>query len=93
MANIKSSIHRIQVTKRNTLQNKKYFTSIKTYIKKYLYILDTYNKQTNELHLKLIFKYFNFVYSQIDKAKKFKILSKNIISLQKSNLRRLFILS
>ena len=42
MANIKSAIKRIDITKRNTLQNKRYSSNVKTYINKYLISLEAY---------------------------------------------------
>jgi small subunit ribosomal protein S20 len=36
MANIKSAIKRIDITKRNTLENRRYSSNVKTYTKKWL---------------------------------------------------------
>ena len=42
MANIKSAIKRIDITKRNTLENRRYSSNVKTYTKKYLMSLEAY---------------------------------------------------
>jgi small subunit ribosomal protein S20 len=85
MANIKSSIKRIKVTYRNTIQNKRYLSTIKTFTKNYLLLLDQYkNKQLN---IELVFKKLNLVYSKIDKASKIKALHKNTAARKKSLLR------
>ena len=90
MANIKSSIRRIKVTERNTLQNKKYLSNIKTSTKKYLVILDKYKNQPDELTLKLVLQQLDLVYSKIDKATKAKVLHRNTASRKKSVLRNVF---
>ncbi len=90
MANIKSSIRRIKVTERNTLQNKKYLSNIKTYTKKYLIILDKYINQPDESNLKLVLHHLSLVYSKIDKATKAKVLHRNTASRKKSALRNIF---
>ena len=90
MANIKSSIRRIKVTERNTLQNKKYVSNIKTSTKKYLVILDKYKNQPDELTLSIVLKQLGLVYSKIDKATKAKVLHKNTASRKKSVLRNVF---
>ena len=50
MANIKSAIKRIAIGKRNELQNKKYLSQIKTFIKKYLIVLDQYKNQPTNIN-------------------------------------------
>jgi small subunit ribosomal protein S20 len=46
MANIKSAIRRIKTAHRNAIQNKKYLSTVKTFTKKYLILLDSFkNKQ------------------------------------------------
>ena len=47
MANIKSAIKRIKVTKRNTLENKLYSSNVKTFTKKYLTSLEEYKENPN----------------------------------------------
>jgi small subunit ribosomal protein S20 len=90
MANIKSSIRRIKVTERNTLQNRKYLSNIKTYTKKYLLLLEKYITQPDELNLTLVVKHLNLVYSKIDKATKAQVLHKNTAARKKSALRNIF---
>jgi small subunit ribosomal protein S20 len=90
MANIKSAIRRIKVTHRNTIQNRKYLSTIKTYTKKYLLLLDQYKNVPDELNLKLVLKHLDIVYSKIDKATKAKVLHRNTASRKKSLLRNAF---
>ena len=56
MANIKSAIKRIAIGKRNELQNKKYLSQIKTFIKKYLIVLDQYKNQPTNINLEFTLK-------------------------------------
>jgi len=90
MANIKSAIRRIKVTNRNTIQNKKYLSHIKTFTKKYLLVLDQYKNQPDDVTLGLVLKQLDLVYSKIDKATKVKVLHKNTASRKKSLLRNIF---
>ena len=90
MANIKSSIRRIKVTERNTLQNKKYLSNIKTYTKKYLIILDKYINQPDESNLKLVLHHLSLVYSKIDKAIQKGIIHSNNGNSKKSSLAKAF---
>jgi small subunit ribosomal protein S20 len=88
MANNKSSLKRIKITKRNKLQNKLYKTSIRALTKKILIkgrSLKTapMNSLAPKLELKLI---LNLIYSRIDKACKKNILHKNTAARKKSKL-------
>jgi small subunit ribosomal protein S20 len=88
MANNKSAIKRIKITKRNKLQNKLYKTSIKTLTKKILIKIKSL-KTTNidSLTLKLELKpILNLIYSRIDKACKENIFHKNTAARKKSKL-------
>lgn len=87
MANIKSAIKRIDIAKRNALQNKKYLSRIKTFTKKYLLALDKYTNETNLISKELVTKILGILYSKIDKATKRNILHKNTASRKKSKLR------
>lgn len=90
MANIKSAIRRIKVTSRNTIQNKKYLSTVKTFIKKYLLFLDKY--KNNEVNFQLVMKQLDLVYSKIDKAAKINILHKKTAARKKSLLRLLILI-
>lgn len=87
MANIKSAVKRIQIIKRNTLQNKQYSSTVKTFIKKYRYFLDIYKKNPSELNLQIAKKNLDIVYSKIDKATKANVLHKNTAARKKSALK------
>jgi|TARA_B110000977_G_C10963863_1_gene449647 small subunit ribosomal protein S20 len=90
MANIKSAIKRINVSKRNTLRNKQYKSNVKTFTKKYLLALDTYKNEPNEINLESVLKNLNTVYSKLDKATKAKVLHKNTAARKKSALKTAF---
>jgi|TARA_B110000971_G_scaffold112009_1_gene114828 small subunit ribosomal protein S20 len=90
MANIKSAIKRIDVTKRNTFRNKQYSSNIKTFTKKYLLSLQQYTNIPNDLNLNLVKDNLSSVYSKIDKATKANVLHKNTAARKKSALRIAF---
>ena len=89
MANIKSAIRRIKTTQRNTIRNRRYLSTIKTFTKKYLLFLDKYKNK--EINNELIFKKLDLLYSKIDKASKVKVLHKNTAARKKSLLRMLLV--
>ena len=70
MANIKSAIKRIKVTKRNTLENKLYRSSVKTFTKKYLASLAEYKEKPNPANLAVVKQNLSMTFSKIDKATK-----------------------
>jgi small subunit ribosomal protein S20 len=88
MANNKSALKRIKITKRNKLQNKLYKTSIKTLTKKILVkIKNLKTVNTDPLIGKLELKsILNLIYSRIDKACKENIFHKNTAARKKSKL-------
>ncbi len=90
MANIKSAIRRIKTTHRNTIQNKKYVSTIKTFTKKYLISLDGYKNKQEGITLPVVLKYLDLVYSKIDKALKAKVIHRNTAARKKSLLRNAF---
>ena len=79
MANIKSSIKRIDIAKRNNLRNKQYSSNIKTFTKKYLLSLNIYKNDMNETNLEIVMTNLSKIYSKIDKATKANILHKKIL--------------
>ncbi len=87
MANIKSAIKRIDVTKRNTQRNKVYSSNIKTFTKKYLISLNQYKEEPNETNLGIVMDNLNKIYSKLDKATKVNVLHKNTAARKKSALR------
>jgi|Transcript_26425 small subunit ribosomal protein S20 len=87
MANIKSAIKRIDITKRNTLKNKQYNSTVKTFIKKYLQSLGIYKKEPNEVNFQTAIKNLEIVYSKLDKATKVNVLHRNTAARKKSALK------
>ena len=88
MANIKSAKKRIDVTRRNTLRNKIYKSTIKTYTKRYLLALENYKQDKTENNLKIVESELASTYSKIDKATKVNVLHKNTAARKKSQLHR-----
>jgi ribosomal protein S20 len=84
MANSKSSKKRILNITRNTIQNKKYYKNVKTFIKKYFLSLETYRKEPNLSNLEFMLKIISFIESKLDKAAKINVLSKNKVSRKKA---------
>jgi len=86
MANNKSSLKRIQISKRNRLRNRFYKSSIKTKIKKFLTKLEEYRVSQNPSDKDNAKILLNAVYSIIDKACKKNIIHKNTAARKKSQL-------
>jgi len=86
MANNKSALKRIQINKRNRLQNRFYQSSYRTLIKKFLIQLESYkiSKDPNEKVQAQIL--LSLAYSLIDKACKKNIIHKNTAARKKSQL-------
>nr|YP_007878266.1 30S ribosomal protein S20 [Calliarthron tuberculosum]AGA63877.1 30S ribosomal protein S20 [Calliarthron tuberculosum] len=77
-----SAMKRVQVSLRNRLRNKKYKSSIKTLMKRTLYSVQN-KKSINDQE---VINNLSQFYSQIDKAVKKGIISKNQGSRKKSRL-------
>ena len=90
MANIKSAIKKIEITKRNTQENKLYKSNIKTFTKKYLISLNAYKERPNPTNLALVTKDLSITFSKIDKAVKKNVLHKNTAARKKSALVNAF---
>ncbi len=75
MANIKSAKKRIEVTDRQTMENKSYKSKIATYIKKYKVAVDNDDKDAAKL--------LSEVFSLIDSA-----VSKNILQKATANRKK-----
>jgi small subunit ribosomal protein S20 len=86
MANNKSSLKRIQISKRNRLRNRFYKSSVKTKIKNFLKQLEEYRVSKNPSDKDNAKILLNAVYSKIDKACKKNILHKNTAARKKSQL-------
>ena len=86
MANNKSALKRIQINKRNRLQNRFYKSSYRTLIKKFLLQLENYRTSKNpddKVQAQIL---LSLVYSLIDKACKKNIIHKNTAARKKSQL-------
>jgi small subunit ribosomal protein S20 len=88
MANIKSAIKRIDITKRNTLENRRYSSNVKTYTKKYLMSLESYKLDPSNENFERLQNDLSMAYSKIDKAAKKNVIHKNTAARKKSNLRK-----
>jgi small subunit ribosomal protein S20 len=86
MANNKSAQKRIQVTKRNRLQNRFYKSSVQTLVKRFFKNLELYKSLKNSETKKKLKESFNLTYSIIDKASKKKLFHKNTAARKKSKL-------
>lgn len=81
MANIKSAVKRIEVTKRQTLKNKSKKSEIKTYIKKFHAAISKSNLESANELLRTIDK-------KLKKASTKSVLHKNAASRKVSNLSK-----
>ena len=89
MANNKSAKKRILISKRNTLQNRFYKSSVRTLTKRFLKDLETYKisqSNTDKEKAKIV---LNSIYSLIDKGSKKNVYHKNTASRKKAKLAAL----
>ena len=86
MANTKSAKKRIDINKRNRLQNKYYKTSVRTLIKLFFKNLKVYEVSNNLEDKERVNKILNQVYSMIDKGTKKNIYHRNTAARKKSKL-------
>jgi small subunit ribosomal protein S20 len=86
MANNTSAQKRIQITKRNRLQNRFYKSSVQTLVKRLLKNLELYKSVKNSENKKKLKESLNLTYSIIDKASKKKLFHKNTAARKKSKL-------
>jgi small subunit ribosomal protein S20 len=86
MANNKSAIKRIRTSERKRVENAPYKSLVKTFIKKYFKVLETYEVNPTEENFTIVKTFLSLAYSKIDKAKKKKILHQNNASRKKSRL-------
>jgi len=95
VAKSNSAKKRIIVNERNRLLNRSYKSNIKTIIKRYFALVDSYNKfenenskQSREEILNQLFEVYNKAYSIIDKANKKNIIQKNKAARKKSQIAK-----
>ena len=86
MANCKSAEKRIQIAKRNRLQNRYYKSSVKTLTKIFLQNLENYKNSQDPEMKKTLNKNLSSVYSLIDKGTKRNVFHKNTAARKKSQL-------
>ena len=89
MANNKSAKKRIEITKRNNIQNRFYKSSVKTLTKRFLKDLEIYktSQSTNDKEkVKLV---LSSIYSLIDKGSKKNVYHKNTAARKKAKLAAL----
>lgn len=86
MANTKSAKKRIEINKRNRLQNRYYKSSVKTLIKIFFQNLEKYKTSPNQEEKEKLKKILNSIYSLMDKGTKKNIFHKNAAARKKSKL-------
>jgi len=86
MANSKSAKKRIDINKRNRLQNKYYKTSVRTLTKLFVTNLEVYKNSQNLEDKKKVQEILNSIYSLIDKGTKKNIFHKNTAARKKATL-------
>ena len=84
MANNKSAKKRIEINKRNRIQNKYYITSVKTLIKLFFTNLETYKISKDSKDKEKVQKTLNSIYSIIDKGTKRNVFHKNMAARKKA---------
>ena len=89
MANNKSVKKRILISKRNTLQNRFYKSSVRTLTKRFLKDLETYKTSQDSTDKKKAQILLNSIYSLIDKGSKKNIYHKNTAARKKAKLATL----
>ncbi|MCK7490120.1 MAG: 30S ribosomal protein S20 [Anaerotruncus sp.] len=89
MANNKSAEKRIEINRRNRLQNRFYKSSVRTLIKVFLKDLEIYKVSKNLEDQEKVKKILSSVYSLIDKGTKKNVFHKNAAA-KKSKISCLF---
>nr|UZC30093.1 ribosomal protein S20 [Entomoneis sp.] len=86
MANSKSAEKRIQIAKRNRLQNRYYKSSVRTLTKAFLTNLEAYKSSQDPKIKEALEETLSSVYSLIDKGTKKNVFHKNAAARKKSQL-------
>ena len=89
MANNKSAKKRILISKRNTLQNRFYKSSVRTLTKRFLKDLEIYKSSQSNNDKEKIENGLNSIYSLIDKGSKKNVYHKNTAARKKAKLAAL----
>ena len=85
MANIKSSIKRIDIVRRNSLRRKKTLSKLTTITKRYHKALETHDALPTDISILYLEILFRTLTSLLDKAAKIKALHKNNVDRKKSS--------
>ena len=88
MANNKSAEKRIEINKRNYLENRFYKGSVRTLIKVFLKDLEIYKISKNPEDKEKLKKLLNSIYSLIDKGTKKNVFHRNAAAKKKSKLSK-----
>jgi len=89
MANNKSAKKRILISKRNTLQNRFYKSSVRTLTKRFLKDLEIYKDSQLSTDKEKVQIVLNSIYSLIDKGSKKNVYHKNTAARKKAKLAAL----
>jgi small subunit ribosomal protein S20 len=90
VANSKSALKRAHIGERNRLRNKAYKSAVKTLMKKYFTVVETYAANPNPELEKSAQDQMSEAYSKIDKAVKRGVIHPNNAARKKSQLARRF---
>ena len=86
MANCKSAEKRIQIAKRNRLQNRYYKSSVRTLTKVFFKNLEAYKNSQDPKIKEILKNNLSSVYSLIDKGTKRNVFHKNTAARKKAQL-------
>ena len=86
MANNKSAEKRIEINKRNRLQNRFYKSSVRTLMKSFYKDLETYKSSNNSEDKKKLENGLSSIYSLVDKGTKKNVFHKNNAARKKAKL-------
>jgi small subunit ribosomal protein S20 len=90
VANIKSSIKRVEIAERNRLRNKAYKSAVKTLTKRYTVAVDAYAAAPADASKLVVDTALSAAFSKIDKAVKRGVFHRNTGANKKSNLSALY---
>ena len=86
MANNKSAEKRIEINKRNRIQNRYYKTSVRTLIKLFFKNLELFQISQNPKDKEKLKELLNSIYSLLDKGTKKNVFHKNTAARKKAKL-------
>jgi len=86
MANNKSAKKRIEIAKRNRLENRLYKSSVRRLIKTFLNNVEVYKNEEHDITKNTLNKQLSLIYSLLDKGTKKNVFHKNASARKKSQL-------